>query len=424
MAGLAGPAALSAAVPDVEFAAAAAEDAVDGTAADVVAFPTSTAEVAAVLKAAAAQGLAVVARGAGTKLSWGAPPTRADLIVDLFGMDRVLEHSAGDLIVHVEAGLQVASLQKVLEPAGQRLAIDPVCGDARSSGSVGGLIATGASGPLRLSSGGVRDLLIGVTIVRADGAVAKAGGKVVKNVAGYDLGKLFAGSWGTLGVITEAVFRLNPVPAASRWITIPAADSRALGGLVQQVIHSQVVPSAIEVERRSDGTAEVAVLIEGIVDGVDGRIRALEELLGAGVASHSPPDWWGRAPWAPRSGSDGDVVLRLSTEIAGLPRLVDALDAAADGLSRRPALRGSAGVGLLHAALPGENADEVARTVTALRRQASAWGGDVVVLDGPPAVKKAVDVWGPVRGLDLMRRVKDQFDPDNRLSPGRFVGGI
>jgi glycolate oxidase FAD binding subunit len=411
--------ALTAAVPDVDLRSAGPEDAVDGVAAAFVASPTGTGQVAALVSAAAQNDLAVVARGTGTKLTWGAPPARVDLVLDLSGMDRVIEHSAGDLIVHVEAGLPLTALQKYLEPAGQRLAIDPVCGEEPVGGTVGGAIATGASGPLRLSSGGVRDLLIGVTIVRADGAVAKAGGKVVKNVAGYDLGKLLTGSWGTLGIITEAVFRLHPVPPAQRWVTIPAADAATVGSVVQHVIHSQVVPSAVEVDRRSDGSAEVGVLIEGIVDGVDGRVAALVDLLGAGTGEDTPPGWWGRAPW-----SDSDVVLRLSTEIAGLPRLLDALDADTAALARRPAVRGSAGVGLLHAALPSEDAEAVATAVAALRRRSSAWGGDVVVLDAPAAVKKALDVWGPVRGLDLMRRVKDQFDPHHRLAPGRFVGGI
>src|SRR3954447_21107104 len=267
--------ALQRAAPDVEIAAAADEDAIDGVAASFVASPSSTEEVAAVVRAAAAHNLTVVARGAGTKLTWGSPPERVDLVVDLFGMDRVLEHSAGDLIVSVEAGLQIAALQKVLQPSGQRLAIDPVTGSGQpggaNQGTVGGLIATGASGPLRLASGGVRDLLIGITFVRADGVVAKAGGKVVKNVAGYDLGKLLTGSWGTLAVITEAVFRLHPVPPAQRWVTVPANDATVAGEVVQAVLHSQVVPSAVEVDRRGDGSAEVGVLLEGIVDGVDGR---------------------------------------------------------------------------------------------------------------------------------------------------------
>jgi glycolate oxidase FAD binding subunit len=415
--------ALAAAVPDVEIVAAGPEDTVDGVVAGAVASPTSTAEVAAVVRAAADQGLTLVARGSGSKLGWGAPPSRVDVLVDLFGMDRVVEHSAGDLIVHTEAGLQLSALQKVLEPDRQRLAIDPVTGSGRT-GTIGGLIATGASGPLRLASGGVRDLLIGITIVRADGKVAKAGGKVVKNVAGYDLGKLFTGSFGTLGIVTEAVFRLNPVPDAQRWVTVDVPDAAAAGQVVQQIIHSQVVPSAVEIDRRPDGGGEVAVLLEGIVDGVDGRAQALIAALGAGTEREAAPEWWGAAPWTERDGAASDVVLRLTTELAGLPQLLDALDAGTAGMSRPAAVRGSAGVGLLHASLPADDPAAVATAVAALRRQSSRWSGDVVVLDAPAAVKAALDVWGPVRGLDLMRRVKDQFDPNARLAPGRFVGDI
>ncbi len=409
------------AVPGVDLAEAGPDDEIDGVAASSVATPTSTAEVAALLRAAAEHDLAVGVRGTGTKLGWGAPPRRLDLLLDLSGMDRVIEHSAGDLIVAVEAGLPIEALQEALAPSRQRLAIDPVTA-SRHPGTVGGVIATGATGPLRLASGGVRDLLIGITFVRADGIVAKSGGKVVKNVAGYDIGKLLTGSWGTLGVVTEAVFRLHPVPQAQRWVTVPAADAAEVGEAVQAVLHSQVVPSAVELDRPAgdgnDGAAELGVLLEGITDGVDDRVSALQELLGGGASSDSPPRWWGAAPW-----SGGDVVLRLTTEIARLPALLEGLDAACGEL-RRAAVRGSAGVGILHAALPGYDPGAVAAAVTDLRHRATAWGGDVVVLDAPGPVKRAVDVWGPARGLDLMRRVKDQFDPHHRLAPGRFVGGI
>lgn len=413
----------SLAVPGVDLLEAGPDDAVDGVPASYVASPTSTAEVTAVVRAAAEQDLTVVARGRGTKLGWGAPPRRVDVLLDLSGLARVIEHSAGDLIVAGEAGLPIAALQDVLEPSGQRLAIDPVTRSG-DPGTIGGLVATGAGGPLRLASGGVRDLLIGITFVRADGVVAKAGGKVVKNVAGYDLGKLLTGSYGTLGIVTEAVFRLNPIPPAARWVTIPAEDAAAVGAVVQAVIHSQVVPSAVEIDRRSDGGAEIGVLVEGIPDGVDGRVDALQRLLAGAVSADAAgtdtaPRWWGRAPWR-----DGDVVVKCTTEIAALPVLLEALDEVAIPLGGRPAVRGSAGVGVVHAVLPGIDPAAVADAVSELRRRSLRWGGDVVVLDAPAPVKRAVDVWGPVRGLELMQRVKDQFDPSHRLAPGRFVGGI
>ncbi|HEY0487831.1 MAG TPA: FAD-binding oxidoreductase [Mycobacteriales bacterium] len=369
-----------------------------------VSSPVSTEETAAVLRDAAARGLAVVARGTGTKQSWGAPPSRVDLILDTTRLDRVLEHAAGDLIVRAQAGVTLAALGETLAPAGQRLALDPLY-----PGTLGGMVATAGSGPLRYSHGAVRDLLIGITFVRADGVVAKAGGKVVKNVAGYDLGKLFAGSWGTLGVITEVTFRLHPLPAVSRWVVVPADGDEHT--LVQAVVHSRTVPSAVELDRPAGDPATLAVLVEGTEAGVAGRVETLRDLLGEDAAvRESAPDWWGQPP-------PGESLLRLTHEIAGLPRLLGALDAAAARHGARAAVRGSAGVGLLHASVPG---DAVGAVVADLRAASSAWGGDVVVLEGP----SGVDKWGPVRGLDLMRRLKDQFDPGHRLAPGRFVGGI
>src|SRR5215471_9643571 len=193
--------------------------------------PATIAEASDLLRAAAAHDLAVVPRGGSSKLGWGAPPRRCDLVVDTRAMDRVLEHAAGDLVVRVQAGVGLAQLGEVLAGAGQQLALDPppysapppAAGDAAAyawqGATVGGVLATGAAGPRRLRYGTPRDLLIGITVVRADGTVAHSGGKVVKNVAGYDLGKLFTGSFGTLGLITEATFRLHPLPAERRWVT-------------------------------------------------------------------------------------------------------------------------------------------------------------------------------------------------------------
>jgi glycolate oxidase FAD binding subunit len=397
------------------------DDAVDGVLPSIVASPSNTGEAAEVMRLAAERGLAVVARGDGTKLNWGTPPSRVDLVVDTRRMREVVEHAAGDLIVHVQAGIRLADLQDALAPAGQRLAVDPVQPPGAGSGTVGGLVATAASGPLRLSHGAVRDLLIGVTIVRADGVVAKAGGKVVKNVAGYDLGKLLTGSWGTLGLVTEAVFRLHPLPDAARWVVVPVDSAEAANTLVQRVVHSQLVPTALELDRPAEGPARLAVLVDGMAPGVAARVDGLRSLLGeAAVEQEEAPAWWGHAPWTP-----GGVALRLTHEIAGLQRLLDALDSTSGQQGLRAAVRGSAGVGLVHAALPpGADPAAVARIVGALRKASPAWGGDVVVLDAPPAVRQYVDMWGPVRGLGLMRRVKDQFDPDHRLAPGRFIGGI
>ena len=387
-----------------------------------VAAPADTGQAAAVLTAAARRGLSVVVRGAATKLGWGAPPHRLDLVVDTTRMDSVLEHAAGDLVMRAQAGVPLTAARAFLAPTGQRLGLDPVGPpDAGDRGTLGGLVATAGTGPLRLSHGGVRDLLIGATIVRADGTVAHTGGKVVKNVAGYDLGKLLAGSWGTLALVTEVVLRLHPLPAAAACVTVPVESADRAGELVRRVLGSQLVPAAVELDRPAAGPATLAVLLEGVPAGVERRADALSGLLGRGARTDpAGPGWWGTAPWAA-----GDVALRLTHEPAGLPRLLDTVDEAAGRYGLRAAVRGSAGSGVLHAGLPGEApAADVAALVATLRGAAPAWSGDVVVLDAPAAVRATLDVWGPVRGLSLMRRVKDQFDPEHRLAPGRFVGGI
>jgi glycolate oxidase FAD binding subunit len=341
-----------------------------------------------VLRATAARDLAVLFRGAGTKQDWAPPPRRLDLVIDTGAMTGVVEHAAGDLVVVVRAGTTLAELADALRPAGQQLALDATLPGA----TVGGTVATATSGPRRMLYGTVRDLLIGITVVRADGAVAKAGGKVVKNVAGYDLGKLLTGSYGTLALITECAFRLHPLPAASAYVSRTFDGPDEAGRLAAAVRASQVVPSALEVDTAS---ATLAVLLEGTGKGVEQRAATVAGILGAATVSEVPPDWWGRYPWR-----DGEIGVKLSAPLSKVPALLTY------------PVRGSIGTGVLYAAVPDPEAVAKLRTVAE----------HAVVLSAPSTVD--VDRWGPVEGLDLMRRVKAQFDPTNRLAPGRFVGGM
>src|SRR3954468_755157 len=383
-------------------------DLVDRVVPTLVARPTSTQQVSEVLRAAAAHGLTVAPRGRGTKMTWGIPPTSADVLVDLDAMDQVLDHQAGDLIVETQTGARLAEVQAVVGKEGQRLVLDETVPGA----SVGGTLATNASGPQRVLVGSARDLLIGITVVRADGVVAKAGGRVVKNVAGYDLGKLMIGSFGTLAVITEALFRLHPEPRVQQWVSIELDDPAAAHDAVQSVVHAQVVPAAVEVDQPIDGPVTVTVLLGGKPEGVEGRVRTTRRLLGdhADAAEH-PPGGWSSYPWQP-----GETGLKLTCVLSGLR---DVLRTAREvGAS----VRGSGGTGVLYAAVA--DTERAAEAVERLRAVCARHQGAAVVVDGPREVKQAVDVWGPVPALDLMRRVKDQFDPDHRLAPGRFVGGI
>jgi glycolate oxidase FAD binding subunit len=392
-------------------------DAVDGVPARFVAAPGSTEEAAAVVRAAAADGLAIVARGAGTKLGWGTPPRRVDLIVDTHRLDRIVEHAAGDLVVIAQAGVRLATLGERLAGDRQRLAVDELVPGT----TIGGMLGTGVTGPRRLQAGAVRDLVLGVTMVRADGVVAKAGGKVVKNVAGYDVAKLVTGAYGTLGLVTEAAFRLHPIPPADAYVSVRLPDAASAYQAVQRALHAQFVPAAIELDRpEPGGPVEVAVLVEGTEAGVATRAAEAVGTLGDGAARIDRPDWWGSLP----AGSDRSVLVKATTELTGTGRLLDGVDRAAAAAGTTAAVRGSGGVGVLHAALPGTDPAAVAAFVKALRDAAPAWRGSVVVLAAPPPVRSEVDSWGPVPGLDLMRRVKERFDPDAVLAPGRFVGGI
>ena len=268
-------------VADDHVRTAGEDDGIGGTPARFVATPTSTAQTAELLRVAARHGMHVVARGAGTKQNWGLPPRALDLVVDTALLSGVVEHAAGDLVAVVRSGTRMSELQDRLATAGQQLALDTPLDAA----TLGGTVATNTSGPRRLLYGTMRDLLIGITFVRADGVVARAGGKVVKNVAGYDFGKLLTGSYGTLGVITEVALRLHPLPRARQAVSVRTAGGAAAADAALRVVRSQVVPSAVEIDQPADGTATVTVLVEGVEAGVARRAEAVQELLGPdGVA--------------------------------------------------------------------------------------------------------------------------------------------
>jgi glycolate oxidase FAD binding subunit len=216
------------------------EDAVGGVVPREVVRPSTLAEVADLLRAAAADRRTVVPVGGRTKTTWAAPPTSCDLLLDTTGLNRVVEHVAGDLIVVSEAGVRLADLQQHVAAAGQQLGLDP----PEAGATLGGLVSANASGPRRLRYGTARDLLIGTTVVLADGTVASAGGKVVKNVAGYDLGKLYTGAHGTLGVVVSTTWRLHPLPAARSVVLLDLPEASAAGPLVVRLSRSTLTPSA------------------------------------------------------------------------------------------------------------------------------------------------------------------------------------
>ncbi|MGC5614702.1 FAD-binding oxidoreductase [Georgenia sp. Z1491] len=387
-------------------------DVVDGVPAAVVARPTSIDGVSRVVREATGQGLVTVARGGATALDRAAPPERVDVVLDTTGLDRLVEHGAGDLVVVAEAGLRLRDLQAQLTGAGQELVAEVGRERFEGGSTVGGALATGASGPRRVLRHALRDLVLGTTVVLADGTVAASGGKVVKNVAGYDLAKLMTGSYGTLGIIVRAAFRLHPVPVDRRFVVRSGALDE-VADLARAVLGSQVAPAAVEIDRPAGSDeATLAVLLEGGTDGVAARAAEVADLIGGRLAEE--PAWWDRAP-------DGAVSARATATLVGVREVLLAARAAEQAHGTGVAVRGSA-AGVLDVGIDGA---DVAGTVDRLRAAApDPREGTVVVLRAPAAIREGLDAWGPVGGIELMRSIKERLDPGRNLAPGRFVGGI
>ncbi|MEU6854284.1 FAD-binding oxidoreductase [Actinacidiphila alni] len=370
---------------------------VAGTVATDAVAPATAAEVAEVLRSTTGT---VVPVGAGTKTGWAAPPTSCDLLLRTTGLDRIVEHAPGDLVVVAEAGVPLARLQQRLAEHGQMLALDP----PEAGATLGGIVSANASGPRRLRYGTARDLLIGVTVVLADGTVARSGGKVVKNVAGYDLGKLYTGAHGALGVLVSTTWRLHPLPPVTGAVTVPVPDAAHAGRYAALLARSTLTPTAVELNW-SDRAGELTALFESSAASVRAQTRAAIALLGAGRAADAPPPWFGVRP-------AGALVLRLAYEPFALPRVLEALPDGATGTA-------SACTGVGYFAVPADS------DLAALRAAIAPYDGSAVVLAADDAPRAALDHWGPVGdAFGLMTRVKDRFDPERRLSPGRLLGGL
>jgi glycolate oxidase FAD binding subunit len=358
--------------------------------------PMNVADLSAVMRRAAADAQTVAVYGAQSKIDQKTATPATDVLIGTSGMDRIVEHAAGDLVVTAQAGVPLGRLQEHLAPARQWLALDP----PEPGATVGGVVAAAASGPRRLLFGTPRDLLIGITVVLADGTIAHSGGKVVKNVAGYDLGKLFTGSFGSLGVIAACTFRLHPSQPSRRVVTVATQDPAAVAA---RVFATGSVPSALEWDGR-----ELTCVFESIESAAGTQAAAVAAAIGGSVGESLPVGFGERAP--------GVVRLKVTHRLGALRETL------AVAASRFPSasVRAHVGSGVIWLGLE----DLTATDLGSLRESVAAYDGQVVVVVAPNQIKADLDVWGPARGLEVMRRIKDQFDPDHRMSPGRFVGGL
>jgi glycolate oxidase FAD binding subunit len=347
--------------------------------------PRSADELANTLREAGATGKAVTPVGGGRAVTMGGLLERCDVEIQMTAMDRVVEHTPSDMVVTVEAGIQLEALQEHLAKSGQFLPLDPFNSPGHT---VGGLLASGWTGPLRMRYGSARDFLIGIRVALPDGKLASAGGRVVKNVSGYDLMKLHVGALGSLGVIVAASFKVFPRPL--RDVTVESHDGWVAA---EQVLSLPMAPAALELF--SDG--RVIARYFGSPDAVEVTVKATgwsqtEESVWTEHSRSAPTQW-----------------ARIATPRTELRRVIESLPGGAQWWS-------SPGIGIAHWSFG--DPEELVK----VRELAEAAGGSLVLMAAPDDVKKKVGAWGtPPPTLDVMRRLKDAFDPNHVLNPGRFV---
>ena len=413
---------------------AAARYAIGGMRPSLAVLPESVEDVAAILRFAGEHGLTVVPWGGGTLMDLGRAPRRFDVALDCALLNRIVEYQPADLVVAVQAGMTIAALNERLAQHGQMLALDPPLAERAT---IGGALSADSWGPSRLRYGTARDLVIGLTCVLADGAIVHSGGRVVKNVAGYDMNKLYVGALGTLGVIVEAAFKLYPVPAHSGGIVASFSSLELAHGAALAIVNSQYAPTAVELIAPAAGSRlltngaggsgwSVAVSFAGFAAAVERQTMEVAALAAESGASTVMPveerqtaELFRRIrDYGREAASEAAVILRAGVLPSELATLIGALDL--DG-EPRPELIASPGAGSLRLFWK-DSPPALPELVARVRAAVEAMSGSLVVERCPPELEQRLEIWG-IAGADveLMRDLKRIFDPTGMLSPGRYV---
>ena len=414
-------------------------DAVDGIIPEVVASPRSSDALSQLLAFANSEGLAVAPRGGGTQMAMGNRVRRLDVVADMTEMDSVVEHNSADLTLVVQAGITLSALRNALAEDRQLLPLDAPLPDRAT---IGGTLAAGISGPLKWQYGSARDLVIGMKAVQADGRLVKSGGNVVKNVSGYDMARLHVGGLGTLGIITEVSFKLTPMPRRestllAQFDTVADCMSAALG-----IFNSGVMPIALTAFNRAAATR---MAMDDYADGASGSAYTLAIRLGsrprtlrrmesealsvierraqvahaASIGAESSALWATLADFGHSDGEEPALSARIAVLPTDVARAMDALERIGDA-----AIAAHPGYGMINAHWFDADADLTAYVQNA-RQAIHELGGSLMVERAPLAVKDGIDVWDYTgASIEVMRRLKAQYDANGILNPNRFTGGI
>jgi glycolate oxidase FAD binding subunit len=368
--------------------------------------PRSADEAAALVAQCGSERLTLRVTGGGTKLGWGTPAADPDIELSTSKLDELLEHKEGDLTTIVEPGVPLAKAQKRYRKAGQMLALDPPLG-ADDAATIGGVLASGDSGPLRHRYGAPRDLVLGMTVALSDGTVAKSGGQVIKNVAGYDIAKLFCGSFGTLGLILRVALRLHPLPPQTATAIGRTDDPDVFARAASELSHFSLEKDCLDV-RWENGSGAVLTRLGGATAHEQAK-AACQLLAQQGTDAEIVEDdaeLWQRQRDGQRSAERAVVrVSGLQTELGRIARVVEGMGGTLVG-------RGSLGLSWLTV-----DPTQVQDLRTALAPF------KCVVLDAPRELRASLDVWDS-EPLALARRIKQRFDPAGVFAPGTFAGGI
>ncbi|PSB02221.1 FAD-binding oxidoreductase [Merismopedia glauca] len=386
-----------------------------------IVYPKTTQELAEVMTLASDRSWQVLPCGNGSKISWGGLVHPVKIAIATTKLNHLIEHAIGDLTVTVEAGIKFSDLQKQLATANQFLPLDPAYPE---TATIGGIIATADTGSLRHRYGGVRDLLIGFSFVRADGKIAKAGGRVVKNVAGYDLMKLFTGSYGTLGIISQVTFRVYPLPPASTTVLL-SGEKEGIDQALRAVVASALTPTSLDLISPNLSTQlgfakQMGLILrfQSIPASVQQQAAITLEisqklgLKGLNLESQDEANLWHRLPQQIWNNADGTATI---AKIGVKP--AKAVEAIASHAS----------IGLIHAGKGiGLLRFTDAERLSTMRDNCENQGGFLTLLEAPATVKHKIDAWGSDRSnsINLMRIIKQKFDPQHLLNPHRFIGGI